>query len=112
MARIAGLPPLPEISCNAHDADDESEYSSDLGGVVGKPPVIVKQTEFSFKQFAKGIGQANYSAFMKWKKVWVAAHLERKHQSIIRGQNCLKQFRDGPLHWETVVEDVLETFES
>jgi len=30
---------------------------------------------------------------------------------IIHGQNRLKQLRDGPLHWATVVADLLETFE-
>jgi len=49
------------------------------------------------KQFAKRMGQANYCAFNKWKKVWVAGFLEKKHRSIIRGQNRLKQVEDGPL---------------
>jgi hypothetical protein len=49
--------------------------------------------------------------FNKWKGVWVAGFLEKKHQSIIWGQNCLKYIRDGPLHWEMVVVDDLETFE-
>jgi hypothetical protein len=58
------------------------------------------------------MGQPNFSAFNKWKKVWVAGSLEKKHRSIIRGQNRLKQSRDGPLHWETAVADFLETFET
>jgi len=58
------------------------------------------------------MGQANYSAFNKWKKVWVAGFLEKKHRSIIRGQNRLNQVRDGPLHWETAVADFLATFET
>jgi hypothetical protein len=103
---------LPEISYDEYDADDVSDDSSDLGGAEGKPPVSLKQTEFSLKQFAKRMGQANYSAFNKWKKGWVAGFLEKKHRSIIRGQNRLKQLRDGPLHWETAVADFLETFET
>ena len=106
------LPPLPEKSYDEYDADVESDDSSDLGGAQGKPPVSLKQTEFSLKQFAKRMGQANYSAFNKWKKGWVAGFLEKKHRSIIRGQNRLKQLRDGPLHWETAVADVFETFET
>jgi hypothetical protein len=58
------------------------------------------------------MGHANYSAFNKWKKGWVAGLLEKKHWSIIRVQNRLKQRRDGPLHWVTAVTDFLETFET
>jgi len=58
------------------------------------------------------MGQANYSAFNKWKKVWVAGFLEKKHLSIIRGQNRLKQVRNGPLRWEMLVTDFLETFKT
>jgi hypothetical protein len=112
VAGIADLPPLPEISYDQYDADYESDDSSDLGGAEGKAPISLKQTEFSLKQFAKRMGQPNFSAFNKWKKVWVAGFLEKKHRSIIRGQNRLKQLRDGPLHWETVVADFLETFET
>jgi len=57
------------------------------------------------------MGQANYSPFNKWKKVWVAGFLEKKHRSIIQGQNCLKQLQDGPLHWETAVADIVVTIE-
>jgi len=32
VTRIADLPPLPEISYNKYDADDESDDSSALGG--------------------------------------------------------------------------------
>jgi len=100
------------MSYDVYDADDESDDSSHLGGEEGKPPISLKQTEFSLKQFAKRMGQANYSAFNKWKKVWVAGLLEKKHQSILRGQNQLKQVRDGALHWETAVADFLATFEN
>jgi len=41
----------------------------------------------------------------------VAGCLEKKHQSIMWGQNRLKQLGDGPLHWEIAVADFLETFE-
>jgi hypothetical protein len=112
IAGIADLPPLPEISYDQYDADYESDDSSDLGGAEGEAPISLKQTEFSLKQFAKRMGQPNFSAFNKWKKVWVARFLEKKHRSIIRGQNRLKQLRDGPLHWETAVADFLEAFDT
>jgi len=106
------LPPLPEISYDQYDGDYESDDSSDLGGAEGKAPISLKQTKFSLKQFAKRMVQPNFSAFNKWKKVWVAGFLEKKHRSIIRGQNRLKQLRDEPLHWERAVADFLETFET
>ena len=112
VARIANLPPLPEISYDEYDADDESDNSLDFSGAVGKPPVSLKQTKYSLKQFAKRMGQANYSAFNKWKIGWAAGCLEKKHRSIIRGQNRLKQLRDVPLHWEIAVADLLEPFET
>jgi hypothetical protein len=56
-----------------------------------KPRISLKQTEFSFKQFAKRMGQTLYSAFNKWKKVCVAGLLEKKHCLIIRRQNLLNQ---------------------
>ena len=55
------------MSYNEYDAADESDDLSDLGGVECKPPISLKQTQFSLKQFAKRMGQANYSAFNKWK---------------------------------------------
>ena len=112
MAGIADLPSLPEISYDEFDADAESDDSSDLGGAEGKAPISLKQTEFSLKKFAKRMGQPNFSAFNKWKKVWVAGFLEKKHRSIIPGQNCLKQMRNGPLCWKMAVADFLETFDS
>jgi hypothetical protein len=112
VAGIADLPPLPEISYDEFDADAESDDSSDLGGAEGKAPISLKQTEFSLKQFAKRMGQPNFSAFNKWKKVWVAGFLEKKHRSIIPGQNRLKQMRNGPLRWEMAVADFLETFDT
>jgi len=69
VAGIADLPPLPEISYDKLDADYESDDLSDLGGAEGKAPISLKQTEFSLKQFAKRMGQRNFSAFNKWKKV-------------------------------------------
>jgi len=95
-----------------YDADYESNNSSDLGGAKGKAPISLKQMEFSLKQFAKTMRQPNFSACNKWKKVWVAQFLEKKHRSIIRGQNHPKQLRDGPLHRETAVAEFLETFET
>jgi len=100
------------MSYEQYDAADESDDLSDLGGAEGKPPISLKQTEFSLKEFAKRMGQPNFSAFNKWKKVWVAELVEKKHRSIIWGQNRLKEVRDGPLHWEMVVADCLATFET
>jgi len=110
--RIAELPPLPEMSYDDYDADDESNNLSDLGGAEGKPPVNLKQTEFSLKKFVKRMGQANYSVFNKWKKAWMAGFHEKKHRASIRGQNRLKQVCDGPLHREAGVADCLETFKT
>jgi len=42
----------------------------------------------------------------------VAGFLEKKHRFIIPGHNCLNQLKDGPLHWEMAVADLLETFEN
>ena len=103
VAGIADLPPLPEMSYDECNADDESDNSSDLGGAEGKPPISLKQTEFSLKQYAKRMVQPNFSAFNKWKTVWVVGFLEKKHRSNIRGQNRLKQVWEGPLHWEMEV---------
>jgi len=58
------------------------------------------------------MGLPNFSAFNKWKKVWVAGLHEKKLWSIIPGQNCLKQLQDGPLHWEIANADFLKTFET
>jgi hypothetical protein len=97
-------------SCNKYDEGDESDDSSDLGGADGKPPINQNQTEFSLKQFAIRIRPDDYSAFHMWKKVAVAGFLKKKPQSIMRGQNCLKQIQDGPLHGETEVTQCLATF--
>jgi hypothetical protein len=50
-------------------AADESDDSSDLGSAEGKPPISLKQMEFSLKQFAKRMALPNFSTFNKWKKV-------------------------------------------
>jgi len=89
------------MSYEKYDTSDDSNDFSDLGGAEGNPPISLKQMEFSLKQFAKWIGQANHNAFNKWKKVWVAGILERKQRSIIRGHNRWKQDGDGPLHRDT-----------
>ena len=98
MAGIVNLPPLPEIAHDEFDADAESDDLLDLGGAEGKAPMCLKQTEFSLKQFGKRIGQPNFVAFNKCKKVWVAGLLEKKYRSIIPGQNSLERLREGPLH--------------
>jgi hypothetical protein len=58
------------------------------------------------------MGQPNFIAFNKWKKVWVAGFLEKKHRSIVRGQNQYIQVRAGHLHREMAVEDFIATFET
>ena len=63
VAGIADLPPFTELSNDKYDVAVESDDSSDLGGAEGKPPISLKQTEFSLKQFAKRMGQPNFSAF-------------------------------------------------
>jgi len=112
VAGIADVPPLPDISYDQYDVDYESDNLSDLEGAEGNASISFTQTEFSLKQFAKGMGQPNISMLNKWMKVWVAAFLGKKYQSIIRGQNHLKQLHDGPLHWETAVAAILNNFET
>jgi hypothetical protein len=51
------LPPSREFSYVRYDAHDESEDLADLRGIEGKPPVQLKKTIFSSKQFAKGWGR-------------------------------------------------------
>jgi hypothetical protein len=53
---IGDLPPMPGMSYDEYDATDESNNSSDLDGTEGKPPISLKQMEFSLKQFAKRMG--------------------------------------------------------
>jgi len=98
VAGIADLPWLLEISQNEYKAEVKCEDSSDLGVAEGKASISLKQTEFSLKQFGKKMGQPNYIAFNKWKKVSVAGFMEKEHRSIILGQSCFIQLRDGPQH--------------
>jgi len=69
VAGIVDLPPVGEISYDQYDADYESDDSSDLGGAEGTASISLKQTEFFWRQFARRMGQPNFSAFNKWKKV-------------------------------------------
>jgi len=109
VTRIVDLLPIPDISYHDYDADDESDDSLDFGGAEGEPPVSQKQTEFSLKQFAKRIRQANHSAYNNWKTVWVAGFLEKKRCSIIWGQNQLKQHRNRPQVLLSAVADCFQT---
>jgi hypothetical protein len=88
---IADSPLLPEISYDEFDSDYESDDSLDLGMAEGKAPISLKETEFSLNQYAKRMGQPNFSAFNRWKIVRVTGFLHKKHRCIILGQNCLKQ---------------------
>ena len=65
IAVIADLPSLQDIFYHDYDADDECDESLELGDSEGKSPFSLNQTEFSLKQFAKWMGQANYSVFNK-----------------------------------------------
>jgi hypothetical protein len=65
VAGIADLPPLPDIAYDQYDAEYESDDSLDLGGAEGKAPISLKQPEVSLKQFAKRMGQSNFSMFNK-----------------------------------------------
>jgi hypothetical protein len=112
VAGIANLHPWLEMSYDKYDAADESNDLSGLGSAEGKYPISLKQAEFSLKQYAKRMGQANFCTFDKWKKGWVVGYLEKRHGSIIWGQNCLKHVGDGPLHCERVDIDFLVTFEN
>jgi len=103
---IANLPPLLEMSYDDHDSEDDRDDSSDLDGAEGKSPISLEQTEFSFKQFAKRMGQANYSVFNKCKKLWVAGFLEKNHVSIIRTQNHSEQDNVRHLYWGMMVAEL------
>jgi len=50
---IADSPLLPEISYDNYYADDDSDESSHMGSAEGEPPISLKETEFSLKQFAQ-----------------------------------------------------------
>ena len=111
-ARISNLPPLSTISYDEYDERYGSNNSSNLGRAEGKVPISLKQTEFSLKQFGKRMRQPILSAFNKWKKLWVAGFLEKKHRSGIGGQNCFEQLRHGPMRWKTAVAQLFETFKT
>jgi len=102
---IADLPLSPWISFDESDADHQNNNTSELGVAEGNAPIRLKQMEFSLMQFDKKMGQPTFSTFNKWKKLWVAGGLEKKHWSIIPWQNCLKQCQDGNLHSNTAVAD-------
>jgi hypothetical protein len=111
VAGIFDLPALPEITYEKYNEDYERDNSPDLGGAEGKSPISLNQIEF-LKQLATTIAYSNFSAFNKWNKVWVAGILEKNHQSISQRQNYLKQLLGRPLHWETAVAVLLESFQS
>ena len=68
VARMADLHRLPEMTYNDYDSVDRSNDSSDWGSAETQLPISLKQTKFSLKRFAKGMGQANYSALNEWNK--------------------------------------------
>jgi len=96
---------LQDNSQDEFDTDYESDDLSNLGGAEVKALISLKQMQLSLRQFAKRMGQPNFTMFDKWKNIWVAGHLEKKYQSIIPELYCFKQQQDGPLHWEMAVAD-------
>jgi len=112
VAGISDWPPMPEICQDEYNAEYKSDDLSDLGGAKGKSGISLKQIEFCLKQSAKMMGQPNFSTFNKWKEIWLAGYLDKKHWSIIRGKNHLKRLWDALLHWETAVADFLGTFKT
>jgi len=109
---IAHLPPFPEISYDEYDADDQCNRLLDLGSVDGKSPISLTKTQISLQEFAKRMGQANYSPFNQWQKVWVAGSLEKKQLFIMQGQNPSEKHQDGPLHWARANADHLVLLEN
>jgi len=85
IAGIANLTGLSDMSCDKYETDDETNYLSDLRGAEANRPVSLKQSEFSLTQFSKSMGQANYSVFREWKKVWVVGITEKQHTSMTQG---------------------------
>jgi hypothetical protein len=53
---MADWPPLPEISYDTFDADDESDNLLDVDRAEDNAQISFKQMEFSLKQFAKQMG--------------------------------------------------------
>ena len=102
---IGVLRKIPEFSKDGYDSKDLTNDLSDLGSAEGKPPLSLKQTEFTLNQFSKMIGQANYSVFNQQKIVWVAEFLETQSHGRIQGQNCLEQLLDGLMRWEQAVDE-------
>jgi hypothetical protein len=94
--RIASLPPSREVSYVRYDAHDESEDLLDLRGTEGKPRSLPEENYILLEAICQRMAQATYSVFNNWKKVWVAGFRKKKHQTIIRRRNHLKQARGGP----------------
>jgi hypothetical protein len=67
---IADLAPLPELTYNEYDAADESDNSSGWGSVECKPPISLKHTEFSLKQFAKEYDSLTLVHSTSGRKYW------------------------------------------
>ena len=100
VTRIQDLNPFTEVFYDKYNTDNVISNSLAFGGVEVTIPLRLNQTDFSLKQFAKRMEQPNYSTFNKWKKVWVARCLEKKHCIIIKQYNWFTLARDRPLNWE------------
>jgi hypothetical protein len=111
VSRSARLPQLQNIFYTLYDAVDDSDDSLDIGGAEGNWLLSLMRAKLSLNKFAKRWGQANYSVFNNWKRVYVARLLKRKHWIIICRQNDLKQLQDGPFDRETPVAYHSVTFQ-
>jgi len=72
-------------------------------GPMAKPQSAWNKWNFPWSNLPNGWASPNFSTFNKWKIVWVAGFLGKKHRSLILGQKHLKQLHDGHLHRETAV---------
>jgi hypothetical protein len=96
VAGIADLPPLPEISYDEFDADYESDDSSDLGGAEGNALIILKQTEFSLKQFAKRMGSPTLLHSTSGRKYGWLGFSRRSNSLLSRDRTVLNSSEMDP----------------
>jgi len=105
VAGITDILSLRVISYDEYDAFDKFDDRLDFGSAKGKAPTRLKQ-------FANRMWQPTFNMLNTWKKVWQSGFLEKKHRSIIQGQNRLKHLWDRPPQREMEVEDIWDTFKT
>lgn len=108
---VVDCPPVVQLFQNEFNTDDGCNNLQDNCGAKAKAPMGHKYTEFSVKQFAKSMGQRNFSSFSKWQNVQDVRILEKMHWSIFWGQNHQEMLQDGPLHWIILIAEDLEKLE-